>query len=108
MRADVHVVPGANHVQYRLTAEGAGTRLVFFHRAMGLILPEHRDGMPKGWEYWLERIRERAERKNRNETKRSALAAMPPATFAPRKDVLSRSESRRTNSAVLDPNHPEP
>ena len=38
------------------------------HRAMGSILPEHRDGLPKGWEYWLERIRELAESKNRKET----------------------------------------
>jgi uncharacterized protein YndB with AHSA1/START domain len=57
--------PAANHVQYRLTAEGNGTRLVFLHRGMGLILPEHRDGMPEGWKFWLERIRELAERKNR-------------------------------------------
>ena len=57
--------PALNHLQYRFKAEGGATRLVFLHRAMGLILPEHRDGMPKGWEYWLERIRELAERKNR-------------------------------------------
>jgi uncharacterized protein YndB with AHSA1/START domain len=62
--------PAANHVQYRLTAEGDVTRLVFVHRAMGLILSEHRDGMPKGWEHWLERIRERAQRKNGKETER--------------------------------------
>jgi uncharacterized protein YndB with AHSA1/START domain len=55
--------PAINHVQYRLKAEGTGTRLTFHHRAMGLILPEHRDGMPEGWEYWLERIRTTAERK---------------------------------------------
>ena len=60
--------PAVNHLQYRLKAEGGVTRLVFLHRAMGLILPEHRDGMPKGWEHWLERIRELAERKNRKET----------------------------------------
>jgi uncharacterized protein YndB with AHSA1/START domain len=50
--------PAINHVQYRLTAEGGGTRLTLHHRAMGLILPEHRDGMPKGWEHKLERVRE--------------------------------------------------
>ena len=49
--------PAVNHVQYRFTAEGGVTRLTFLHRALGLILPEHRDGMPKGWEHWLERIR---------------------------------------------------
>jgi uncharacterized protein YndB with AHSA1/START domain len=47
--------PAVNHIQYRLTAEGDGTRLQLTHKAMGLILPEHRDG--------LERIRELAERK---------------------------------------------
>jgi uncharacterized protein YndB with AHSA1/START domain len=60
--------PAVNHLQYRLKPEGDATRLVFLHRAIGLILPEHRDGMPKGWEHWLERIRESAERKNRQDT----------------------------------------
>ena len=45
--------PAINHLQYRLKAEGGTTRLLFHHRGMGLILPEHRDGMPEGWEYWL-------------------------------------------------------
>ena len=57
--------PAVNHVQYRLKANGGGTLLTFAHRAMGLILPEHRDGMPEGWEHWLDQIRERAERKVR-------------------------------------------
>ena len=55
--------PAINHVQYRLKAEGAGTRLTLWHRAMGLIQPEHRDGMPKGWEHKLGRVRELAQRK---------------------------------------------
>jgi len=55
--------PAVNHVQYRLKQEDGRTRLTFVHRAMGLILPEHRDGMPEGWEHWLDRIRELAERK---------------------------------------------
>jgi hypothetical protein len=59
--------PAANHLQYRLTAEGRVTRLALLHRAMGLILPEHRNGLPQGWTYWLERIRELAQRKNRQE-----------------------------------------
>jgi uncharacterized protein YndB with AHSA1/START domain len=60
--------PAANHVQYRFKAEGSITRLVFLHRAMGLILPEHREGIPKGWQQWLERICGRAERKVGKET----------------------------------------
>jgi uncharacterized protein YndB with AHSA1/START domain len=55
--------PAVNHVQYRLNEEGGKTRLTFVHRCMGLILPEHRDGMPQGWEHWLEQIRALAERK---------------------------------------------
>ena len=55
--------PAANHLQYRFKAEGGVTCLGFLHRAMGWILPEHRDGLPKGWQYWLERIRELAARK---------------------------------------------
>src|SRR5260221_14787408 len=53
--------PAVNHLQYRLTAQGSGTRLAFLHRGMGSILPDHRDGMPKGWGHWIEKIRERAE-----------------------------------------------
>jgi hypothetical protein len=57
--------PAVNHIQYRLKAEGSGTRLVFLHRAMGLILPEHRDGVDKGWTYRIAQIAELAERKLR-------------------------------------------
>ena len=55
--------PAANHLQYRLTAQGSGTKLAFWHRAMGFILPDHREGMPKGWTMWIDRIRQRAENK---------------------------------------------
>lgn len=53
--------PAVNHIQYRLTPEGKGTRLSLVHTAMGLIPQEHRDGMPEGWEHGLNRIREIAE-----------------------------------------------
>jgi uncharacterized protein YndB with AHSA1/START domain len=55
--------PAVNHLQYRLEPEGAGTRLKFSHRAMGLIPQEHRDGMEGGWAYGLKRIRELAARR---------------------------------------------
>ena len=55
--------PAINHVQYRLTAEGGGTRLKFTHKGMGLIAPEHRDGMGQGWGYKIQRIRELAARR---------------------------------------------
>ncbi|HYD01883.1 MAG TPA: SRPBCC domain-containing protein [Phycisphaerales bacterium] len=55
--------PAVNHVQYRLKAEGSGTRLALHHRAMGLIPQEFRDGMPDGWEHGVKRIKEIAEKK---------------------------------------------
>ena len=55
--------PAQNHVQYRFVAQGSGTLLKFVHRGMGFITPQHADGMPKGWEMWLDKIRQRAERK---------------------------------------------
>lgn len=55
--------PAISHVQYRLTAEGGGTRLRLVHRAMGQILDEHREGVVTGWEYGLGRVREIAEQR---------------------------------------------
>lgn len=45
-----------NHLSYRLSAEGLSTRLTFRHQAAGLLETEHFDGLPAGWEYWIERI----------------------------------------------------
>ena len=58
--------PAMNHVQYRLKAEGSGTRLTLVHRAMGLIPQDFRDGMPDGWEHGIKRIKEIAEIKAKN------------------------------------------
>ncbi len=55
--------PALNHVQYRLKAEGTGTRLTLVHRAMGLIPQEFRAGMPDGWEHGVKRIKLVAEGK---------------------------------------------
>jgi len=54
--------PAVNFVQYRLSAEGAGTLLTFTHRAIGLIAAEHREGVQEGWSHGLKRVREIAER----------------------------------------------
>jgi hypothetical protein len=50
-----------NHVQYRLAAEGTGTRLKLVHRAIGEISSEHRDGIREGWHHGLNLIRQLAE-----------------------------------------------
>jgi uncharacterized protein YndB with AHSA1/START domain len=66
--------PAINHLQYRLQAEGNGSRLTLLHRAAGRINPEHRDGMQRGWEHKVSRVRDLAERKksgsNKKEMKR--------------------------------------
>jgi hypothetical protein len=54
-----------NHLQYRLKAEGNITRVEFLHRCLGMVEAEHREGLSQGWGYWLDHIREHAERKNR-------------------------------------------
>jgi hypothetical protein len=54
--------PSVNHIQYRLTAEGKGTRLRFTHRAMGPIPDEIRENVGSGWDYGLNRIPEIASR----------------------------------------------
>src|SRR6266481_6039896 len=55
--------PAMNHIQYRFAAQASGTLLTFLHRGIGLISPQHREGMPKGWGQWIDKIRVRAERK---------------------------------------------
>jgi uncharacterized protein YndB with AHSA1/START domain len=57
--------PVASHVQYRLTEEGGGTLLTLTHRAMGLISPEHKAGVDKGWEEMLADVRDVAEGRRR-------------------------------------------
>jgi hypothetical protein len=54
--------PGLNHVQYRLTAEGDGTRIKLTHRAIGQIPREVLEGAGLGWEHGLNRVRKIAER----------------------------------------------
>ena len=63
--------PAVNHVQYRLTAEGQGTRLKFTHRAFGHIPEEVQEGVSMGWDYGLKRIREIAERLQRDRRKQT-------------------------------------
>ena len=56
--------PAVNHVQYRLTKEGSGTRLKLIHKAMGAIPREQRDGMNEGWAWIGQQIRLRAQRRH--------------------------------------------
>jgi uncharacterized protein YndB with AHSA1/START domain len=62
--------PATNFVQYRLVAEGDRTRLKLTHRALGLIIAEHMEGVSEGWAHGLKRIREVAEHKPRGDGRR--------------------------------------
>jgi hypothetical protein len=53
--------PATSNVQYRLTREGSGTRLLFVHTAMGLIPEDVSANVSTGWEHLLGRIRNAAE-----------------------------------------------
>jgi hypothetical protein len=55
--------PAVSHVQYRLTKTGEKTTLQLTHKAMGLITPEHVEGMQLGWDHEFKKIREAAEQR---------------------------------------------
>jgi hypothetical protein len=53
--------PVANNVQYRLSEESGGTLITFRHTAFGFIHEDHKKGVVSGWNYILEKARDRAE-----------------------------------------------
>jgi len=57
--------PVASHIQYRLSEEAGGTQLSLVHQAIGLISPEHREGVQKGWGEMLEGVKTTAETKRK-------------------------------------------
>ncbi len=59
--------PVLSHLIYRLTPERGGTRIQFYHRAIGQIAPEHMDGsrIGTGWGYLFSRVRANAESKTK-------------------------------------------
>jgi uncharacterized protein YndB with AHSA1/START domain len=56
--------PALSHVQYRLTEEGGSTKLALIHQAMGLLDPQHLEGVNEGWERVVDAIRTAAEKKS--------------------------------------------
>jgi Activator of Hsp90 ATPase homolog 1-like protein len=45
--------PAINHVEVKIEPVGSGSRLTLRHRALGMIDPEHRKGVGKGWQHIL-------------------------------------------------------
>lgn len=41
--------PAINHIEVKLEKVTGGTKLNFRHRAIGMITPEHREGVSSGW-----------------------------------------------------------
>lgn len=54
-----------NHVQYKLTEDGKGTKMDLTHTAMGLIPDELAKGMTQGWGMISTAIREKSEKKTK-------------------------------------------
>jgi uncharacterized protein YndB with AHSA1/START domain len=55
--------PVAGFLQYRLVEENGGTKLTLTHQAIGLIKPEHVEGLPKGWTAMLDEVAAISEKK---------------------------------------------
>jgi hypothetical protein len=53
--------PLLSNVQYRLTESKGGTLITFRHTALGILPPEHIEGVGKGWAAMNERVRKSAE-----------------------------------------------
>src|SRR5690349_11457332 len=54
--------PALNHIEVKLEEAGDGTKVTLRHRAIGLISPEHREGISTGWNYILEGLKSDCEK----------------------------------------------
>src|SRR5579863_556547 len=48
--------PAANHVEVKIEAVEGGSRIALRHRALGLIDPEHRKNVGRGWAHMLDNV----------------------------------------------------
>lgn len=55
--------PAVSHIQFRLTEQDNHTLLSLRHQAIGLIDPDHRQGVTMGWASKLQGVRDHAESK---------------------------------------------
>src|SRR5439155_6853078 len=49
--------PAINHLEIKLEEAGNGTKVTLRHRAVGMIDPQHREGVTHGWQALLDAIR---------------------------------------------------
>src|SRR5437588_6528787 len=53
--------PAQNHVEIKIEPVSGGCRVDLRHRAIGMIVPEHRKGVGTGWRHVLEAVRKDCE-----------------------------------------------
>lgn len=53
--------PALNHLELKLAQVPGGTKVTLRHRALGMIDPQHRQGVSQGWNHYLENIKKDAE-----------------------------------------------
>jgi len=49
--------PAINHLELKLNEAEGGTKVTLRHRAVGLIDPQHREGVVTGWNGFLESVK---------------------------------------------------
>ena len=49
--------PALNHLEVKLEETGDGTKVTLRHRAIGMIDPQHKEGVTQGWQTLLDSIK---------------------------------------------------
>ena len=49
--------PALNHLELKLEEIADGTRVTLRHRALGMIDPQHREGVTEGWQTFLDSVK---------------------------------------------------
>jgi hypothetical protein len=49
--------PALNHIEVKLDQIAGGAKVTLRHRAIGMIDPEHREGLGEGWKHLLEVVK---------------------------------------------------
>jgi activator of Hsp90 ATPase-like protein len=49
--------PAHNHLELRLEQIAGGTRVILRHCALGMLDPDHRQGVSAGWQFTLDRLK---------------------------------------------------
>ncbi|HZR27941.1 MAG TPA: SRPBCC domain-containing protein [Terriglobales bacterium] len=53
--------PATNHIEVKIEEVSGGSKVTLRHRALGMIDPEHRKGVSKGWNHMLASLKKDCE-----------------------------------------------